>query len=152
MRINPPLRIALIYAAVGLLWIFFSDRLLDILVRDSSLLLRFQTLKGTAYVFLTALLLYLLIKRDYDRISAHEREKLQLFRSTMRAVQHILNNFLQNMLYFKIEIEMKKSAAPDIIALYDQVIFETRDEIQRLSSLDVPSEAAIDEVVAHQKQ
>lgn len=147
MRINPPLKITLIYCSVGLLWIFLSDEALALLITDSALLTRLQTAKGMTYVFLTALLLYILIKRDYARIAEQEREKRELFRATMRAVQHILNNFLQNMLYFKIETEMKRDADPAIIALYDKVIYETRDEILRLSSLDQPSEAAINLII-----
>lgn len=58
------LKIALLYAVVGALWILFSDSLLEALVDDAATLSRLQTLKGWGYVALTAWVLYLLIRRS----------------------------------------------------------------------------------------
>ena len=63
------LLIAGVYLAVGVLWIVFSDRLVAGLVEDSHLLTSIQSWKGSMYVAITAVLLFLLV-RDAIRRSA----------------------------------------------------------------------------------
>lgn len=55
-------RISLIYAFMGLLWIGASDSFLDMLVDHPETLVRLGTVKGYAYVSVTAVLLYLLLR------------------------------------------------------------------------------------------
>lgn len=66
------LRITAIYAAVGALWIAFSDRLLEAWVSDPSEVFRLQTYKGWIYVGSTALLLAWLIRRHLSRLETEE--------------------------------------------------------------------------------
>lgn len=68
-------RIVLIYAAIGGVWILFSDRLLSMIVTDLALLTRLQTAKGWLYVAATALLLYWLINRYLLEISRAAMER-----------------------------------------------------------------------------
>lgn len=63
------LKIALLYAAVGALWIVFSDALVEILVEDAGMQSLLQTLKGWGYVGLTGWALYLLIRRSIQRFT-----------------------------------------------------------------------------------
>lgn len=145
--LSPPLKTTLIYAFFGLCWIVFSDRTLDALVDDPHLLTQLQSFKGITYVLVTSLLLYVLMRRDYARIVAQEAEKRQLFVATMRAVQHILNNFLQNMALFRHTAEDTVGFNPEVIELCDQVITSASDEIKKLSSLEVPTEEEINRTV-----
>ncbi|HTP50914.1 MAG TPA: HAMP domain-containing sensor histidine kinase [Anaeromyxobacteraceae bacterium] len=61
---STPLRVVVTYAAVGGLWILFSDRLLDQLVAPGPLNVALQTAKGWVFVLAGAALLYLLMRRD----------------------------------------------------------------------------------------
>ncbi len=61
-----PRTIALIYVAFGVVWIFFSDRLLVWLHLDDRLILQLQTAKGWLFVIGSAILLYVLLRR-YER-------------------------------------------------------------------------------------
>jgi PAS domain S-box-containing protein/putative nucleotidyltransferase with HDIG domain len=58
------LRIALIYALFGGIWILFSDRLLAFLVEDPRLLTLIQTFKGWLFVLTSAVIIYLLLRND----------------------------------------------------------------------------------------
>jgi PAS domain S-box-containing protein len=59
-----PWRITLCYAVAGLLWIIFSDRLTESLFRDTpDMLMRVSSLKGTAFILVTAAFLHLLLHR-----------------------------------------------------------------------------------------
>lgn len=62
--------IALVYAVFAILWIYFSDHLLNLLVSDSALLLRWSIYKGVAYVLVTSLLLLILMQRAFGAVEA----------------------------------------------------------------------------------
>ncbi|MBE0596366.1 MAG: PAS domain-containing protein, partial [Desulfuromonadales bacterium] len=78
-------RIALIYLALSLLWIYFGDRLLLSLVDDPVHLTRWQSWKGWLFVVGSALLIDLLVRRALGALQrsearlAEERSRLQLF-------------------------------------------------------------------------
>ena len=60
-----PSRIVLVYAVVGATWILFSDRALGLLVRDPVQRDALASGKGVAYVVVTALLLFFLIRGQH---------------------------------------------------------------------------------------
>ena len=59
------LRISLIYAAFGTLWIFWSDKFLASVFSDTETLTQFQTYKGWLYVGITFVLLLHLMRRAF---------------------------------------------------------------------------------------
>ncbi len=56
------LRIFIIYILIGVLWIFFSDHILQALVSTQEQFTRYSIYKGWAYIMLTAILLYFLVR------------------------------------------------------------------------------------------
>ena len=77
--IQVDLRVALLYALFGGLWILLSDRLLAGLITDISLLTTLQTYKGWAFVVTSALLIYSLLHRELSlrRITEGKFEESQ---------------------------------------------------------------------------
>jgi len=67
-------RITLIYLIFGLLWILFSDTVLDLVEKDDSLLTQFQTYKGAFFILVTSLFLYLLVKRHMQNLRVAESQ------------------------------------------------------------------------------
>ncbi|UZD23065.1 PAS domain S-box protein [Algoriphagus halophytocola] len=79
-KIDPTLRITLIYLLIGVCWIFFSDQLvLYIFGDDLAQMSNFQLGKGIFYVLVTGLLLYSLIKRLHDSLKKNQQEISLLF-------------------------------------------------------------------------
>jgi PAS domain S-box-containing protein len=81
-----PIKIAGIYLALGVLWILFSDRLAAQIAQDEAGFARISTYKGWGYIAVTALLLYLLIRRHTGRIRRAEqvlRESEQDYRELL---------------------------------------------------------------------
>lgn len=76
---SAPLKIALIYLLISVLWIVFSDQLVAFLFQDRELITRVQTLKGWFFVGSTAVLIYMLMQRE---IAAYERTSENLARSS----------------------------------------------------------------------
>lgn len=67
------LKIALIYALFGAIWIIASDRILATLVPDVQRLTTLMTYKGWFYVAFTAALVYLLVWRQVQRLLKLQR-------------------------------------------------------------------------------
>ena len=68
------LKIVASYAIVGVLWILFSDTLLNALVKDQTTVTRISILKGWFYVLVTASLLFWLINRYLAMIQRNEED------------------------------------------------------------------------------
>lgn len=84
-----PMRIVLTYLAVGVAWIVLSDSIAFTLFPDPRALSMVQTYKGWVYVAATALMLYLLLKRDMralERSEAIRRQGEQVFWRRYEAV------------------------------------------------------------------
>ena len=67
------LRVAIIYAVVSLLWIWFSDQALFLIYQDHQLAARWSLYKGVAFVLLTSLLLWLVIRREIRLVREEKR-------------------------------------------------------------------------------
>lgn len=75
-------RFTIVYLAIGILWITFSDRLVISLFSDSELITRIQTYKGLFYVLSTAILFFYylrmhLVSLRESRKKAEESDKLK---------------------------------------------------------------------------
>lgn len=73
------LKITAIYAFIGCLWILFSDRILNIFVKDITRLALFQIFKGWFYVIATACMLYLLIYKKMKEKQCWEKKLLESY-------------------------------------------------------------------------
>jgi PAS domain S-box-containing protein len=67
-----PENIVLLYAAIGCFWILFSDNLVALFFTDIQTVLWVSQVKGWAYVLVTSLLLYWLIKGATQRLVESE--------------------------------------------------------------------------------
>jgi diguanylate cyclase (GGDEF)-like protein len=90
--------ISLLYLALGMLWILFSDRLAYAISPDKTVLLMINTYKGLGYVAVTCIILYLLLKSLLKKAEQAERENLYLsYYDTLTG--------LYNRRYYEIEIK-----------------------------------------------
>ncbi|MDP3582184.1 MAG: hypothetical protein Q8S39_09630 [Ignavibacteria bacterium] len=149
--IKPYQRVTLVYLVFGVAWIYLSDNILETFVTSAAMLTTIQTYKGSLFVIITSILLYFLTRRMWFKIEDRELEKEAIFLSTMRAVQHILNNFLNKMLFFKLVAGEKQNLPQEIVEHYDNVIDETTKQIKKLSGIKEISPKEI-ERVAYNKE
>ena len=68
-------KITLNYLIFGILWILFSDKILDLIISDDSLLTEFQTFKGSFFIIVTSLFLYFLVKRHMNMLRNAEAQR-----------------------------------------------------------------------------
>ncbi|MBY0474750.1 MAG: hypothetical protein K2Q13_06790 [Nitrosomonas sp.] len=65
-----------------------------------------------------------------------QQEKLKMLKATMRTVQDITGNFLNNLHFFKLEINRNDTLSPESMKKLDQVIQETTLRLNKLADLD----------------
>ena len=87
----PALKIALIYAAIGALWILLSDKLLAYFTTDLHVLTQVQTYKGWAFIVVTAILVFFLVHRQLIEVGKLNA-KLQLRVNTLESFLPICAN------------------------------------------------------------
>lgn len=89
------IRLTVIYITFGLIWILFSDRALEMLIEERTVLIWMQTFKGWAYVLLTGLvfgtLTWLALRRQ-QRLNERDGLTALYNWSTFR---HLLHNELE---------------------------------------------------------
>ncbi|WP_242451949.1 HD domain-containing phosphohydrolase [Rhodanobacter sp. T12-5] len=86
MRTNPQFRTVLVYVVLSALWIWFSDRALDVLVQNVAQLTFLQSVKGGLFVLATGALLYWMIGRDLRRLKAANQMLLHGHTQTLRVL------------------------------------------------------------------
>lgn len=144
---KPHYKISITYFIISALWIFFSDRAILSLNPSPAVLTNLQTYKGWFFVLSTSLLLFIIIRKEQIKIEKKVEEKNQLFKTTMRAVHHILNNFLLKMTFFKQAAEESKAIEEETIKIFDKVIFETAEELKKLGNIENPTDEKVNKAV-----
>ena len=86
---------------------------------------------------------------DYQtkKILKTEREKRIVFHATVSASQHILNNLLNNMQYFKLKIDDSSDFDKETSELFQQSIADAEELVKKLSSVEELTEDKIKDSV-----
>jgi PAS domain S-box-containing protein len=87
-RVYSALRVALIYALIGVVYIPVSDYLLTILVTDQQEMVALQTVKDWGFVFWSAILLFFLLQRELKKLQIAEAKQEE----SERALSTLLGN------------------------------------------------------------
>ena len=66
------LRVVLLYAGFSGLWILLSDRVVEALFRDPAAMTRASILKGWCFVGVTAVMLFVMVRRLVERVASRE--------------------------------------------------------------------------------
>jgi len=98
------LKMVSIFLIYSLAWIFFSDKLTLILIRDPEYITQFQTIKGFLYVGITALILYSFLWKTFSNIAESKTivaDKLSLLAHTVMSISEcVVITDLENKIIF----------------------------------------------------
>ncbi|MEL7654632.1 MAG: diguanylate cyclase [Bacillota bacterium] len=72
------MRITLVYLIIGILWVYFSDRIAYMIAPNEKIFLMINTYKGWIYVIVTAIVLYILISGLLKKVEQWEQENIYL--------------------------------------------------------------------------
>lgn len=124
-------RITFAYLILGLLWIYFSDSILDVLIDNKQILTELQTVKGFAYIFITALLLFLYVKKHSNKlrralVKAEESDKLKT--AFLQNITHEIRTPLNGILGFS-KLLQDKDITKEEINEFTDVIRESGNRL-----------------------
>lgn len=88
-RVYSALRVALIYALVGVVYVPVSDHLLTVLVSDTREYIALQTLKDWGFVFWSAILLFFLLQKELKRLQVAEAKQEESERRLSRLLGNL---------------------------------------------------------------
>jgi hypothetical protein len=77
----------------------------------------------------------LLNKRQKERYIELQEQRLRVLRATMRTVQDIVNNFLNNLTLFRLEAEDRGALSESSLQVMDSLIQETSAKLNALGEL-----------------
>src|SRR5262245_587510 len=85
-QIPPELKITLLYAVIGGVWILLSDKLVALLFTNIGQMSLAQTYKGWCYTVATASLLYYLIKKNRKSLENINQNYVDIFKSAEEGI------------------------------------------------------------------
>ncbi len=98
--VKTPLRIALLYALTGGVWVLFSDYVLGYTVTNRQLYLWLGMAKGWFFIVVTAIVLYFLIQWEYKTLQKFEQE-LQEDRENLERYRLLSEDTLDLILFIR---------------------------------------------------
>ena len=133
------------------LWVLSVGLHLNLFESFIACLRNYERIEVDEIVF-PAAVFYVFIMIDLSRNRQRVRvevEKHKVYRSMLKAMDHILNNFLQKMLLFKMTAEKTDGFNPDVLKKYDIIINEATAQINALECIAKPDEKNILETIGH---
>jgi PAS domain S-box-containing protein len=137
-----PLKICLIYFIFGILWIIFSDQLFLTLAMPQGNLILISSLKGTLFIVVTTILLFLII-RHFTRRLQEKNEELWTAYEQLAAREDELRTQYDALTLSHAEWEATYNAIPDWLSLItpDGRILRTNNSVEAL--LGIPPDKVI---------
>lgn len=126
---NNPWRVVLFYIIFGSLWIYGSDRILGILVRDITTYDAIQTMKGWLFIIVTAVLLYFTIKIEYYKrihlfnIIVEKNDELSGFNEEFIAINNELEDKVTTLNHLTMDLGNQKQFYQNIYNSANVVMF-----------------------------
>ncbi len=139
------------FAVAVTLWSLTVSLNLDLFENFMFCLQRHEAFEMDELIFPAAIFYIFLMMNLVQRYHNHklEIERLRVYRSMMKAMNHILNNFLQKMLLFKLTADETAGFNPEVLEQYDKIIDEATAQINALNCLTNPDEDNILETIGH---
>lgn len=86
----------------------------------------------------------LVVDRYTNKILQKEAEKEEIYITMLNAAQHILNNFLNSMMLFKLKAEESDDFDKKVLQTCEKVIESTKLQIQNLEGINNPNKETIE--------
>jgi len=103
------------------------------------------------FIFLCFLVVDLLRRQKQQKMEKKiEKEKITIYTAMLSSAHHILNNFLNQMLLFKITAENTPGFDQHILSLFDTVMDEADQQIKKLGDITEIDEETIKDSVKPQ--
>ena len=140
-----------IYMTISLAYIYASDKALAIFVADKEWISNISMFKGTVFVLVTTCFLVYLIKRALDKEVGKEKEKQRFLNANVGAMNHIMAKFVNKIEIFHTYAAQRDDFDKVVLRLFEDLIKETKLDINRISDIDNLTDSAIYEIIHTKK-
>lgn len=123
---------------------------IDLFEASIALLQKFETYEIDELI-IPALIFLIFAFVDLSKRQKRQKikfEKIKIYEAMMSSTHHILNNFINQILLFKITADKTPGFNPKVLALYDQIHKEATSQIQALGNISKIDEKSIHASVA----
>jgi len=127
-------KITAAYLIFGLLWILFSDMLLEATITNPEMLNHFQTYKGSFYIFITALLLFFMVKEHLRRL----QEQQILFETMFNTINDsviITNPDREILMVNKGMLDTFAYSTEELIGKKTEILYEDKNTFDKYGSI-----------------
>lgn len=124
-------KISLAYLLVGLLWILFSDEALAFLIKDPTLLTKFQTYKGSFYILVTASLLFFMVKKHMAKLD-EQQSLFEIMFNTISDCVIIANTKREIVMVNKSTLETFGYDDNELLGNTTEMLYENKDSFKSL--------------------
>ena len=152
LTMKPYAKTALRYLIYGAIWIFVSDRLMQLAADSMESLTFLQTIKGWIFVVVSSIIVFVISKRAFDEEAAKEREKLAIYQTTVMGVYHITFNYINNMQIVLHEAGQSAEFNQDTLRLARESAQNATAALKRLQHLSDLTPGHIDSVLYGDEQ
>jgi len=128
--------IAASYAAVGLIWIALSDRIVMSFTDDVNVLSRFQTEKGFLFVLITAILVYFLSKSQLKRIYHTATKLFEAEKKHAEELENLVNERTDEIIKKNQELEANLKELERMNELFVGREFRIKELKDRIAELE----------------
>ncbi len=127
-------KISFTYLVVGILWILFSDKILNSAISDTQLLASIQTYKGIFYIFMTTFLLFFLVKGHIEKIKNQQILFKTVFDTIPESV--VITNIDRELIMVNKVASHKFADSTNVhIGHKTTPFYESKDEYERVGNL-----------------
>jgi hypothetical protein len=144
---KPYWKITLAYLAFGIIWIVASDAIAKTVATSISRLSLDQTVKGVAYIIMSGLFIFFLMRRTFRNQVAEEEERVAVFHKTVEGAHHILLNYLNQMQLVTLEAEKCASFDKDILELAKELSAHAANELKALHTIETVTASKVESAV-----
>ena len=87
-------------------------------------------------------------KQNEQILLQKEQEKRDIFNATISSTYHIVNNLLNQMMFFKLQVEELNALDTDMAELYEQMMTEGKKLVEQLAAVEELTEESIKASIA----
>lgn len=124
---------------------------IDLFERIAQALVKLEKYEVDEFIFPALIILVFAYANEiiWKRDILIEHEKLKIYKAMVWSSQHVLNNFLNQMILFRLTAEDTPNFDSKVLAMFDEIMIEAEGQIKALSNVSNLEENEIRNSVAH---
>jgi len=135
------------YLLFGVLWIFYTDSIVNAITQNPETIRVFQSFKGWLFVGLSTTLIFLLLKYRHYLYQAEKSKREKVFHKTVEGACHIILNYLNQMNLINLEAEKCHTFDQDVLKETEKLSDDALKLLRELDQLEIIESEEIEALI-----